>query len=243
VRVLVEKNFSRAHHRGVDEIRDIPLFAGLGDGDARRLNVHCAWRSVAENELIIDYEDDTAEVLFVVDGRVRILLRTAAGREVILDDMQGGRYFGEMAAIDGLPRSANVTALEKTRICAMPDQIFRDACTTIPSVGLSVMKMLADRVRTLNQRLSEYAFLTAKQRLCAELLRLSRPRMGKEGQRIVTPPPLQRELADRISTQREVVTRELASLARKGVVDKTRGGLVLLDPDKLHAIIEEAQNK
>jgi GH35 family endo-1,4-beta-xylanase len=56
--------------------------------------------------------------------------------------------------------------------------------------------------------------------------------MGKDSQRIVSPPPLQRELADRISTQREVVTRELAALARKGIVEKTRGGLVIADPDK-----------
>jgi CRP-like cAMP-binding protein len=105
------------------------------------------------------------------------------------------------------------------------------------------MKMLADRVRTLNQRLGEYAFLTAKQRLCAELLRLSRPRMGNEKQRIVSPPPLQRELADRISTQREVVTRELATLSRKSIIEKTRGGLVLVEPDRLNAIIDEAQSK
>lgn len=227
----------------VDDIKDIPLFAGLSEAEARRLSAHCVWRSIAENELIIDYDDDTAQVLFVVDGRVRILLRTVAGREVILDDMRDGRYFGEMAAIDGQPRSANVTALEKSRICAMPDAIFRDACTTIPSVGLSVMKVLTQRVRTLNKRLSEYAFLTARQRLCAELLRLSRPRAGSQTQRIVSPPPLQRELADRISTQREVVTRELAALARKGIIEKTRGGLVLVEPDKLNALIDEAQNK
>ncbi|MGB7206899.1 MAG: Crp/Fnr family transcriptional regulator [Anderseniella sp.] len=227
----------------VDDIKDIPLFAGLSEAEARRLSAHCVWRSIAENELIIDYDDDTAQVLFVVDGRVRILLRTVAGREVILDDMRDGRYFGEMAAIDGQPRSANVTALEKSRICAMPDAIFRDACTTIPSVGLSVMKVLTQRVRTLNKRLSEYAFLTARQRLCAELLRLSRPRAGSQTQRIVSPPPLQRELADRISTQREVVTRELAGLARKGIIEKTRGGLVLVEPDKLNALIDEAQNK
>ena len=227
----------------VDDIKDIPLFAGLSEAEARRLSAHCVWRSIAENELIIDYDDDTAQVLFVVDGRVRILLRTVAGREVILDDMRDGRYFGEMAAIDGQPRSANVTALEKSRICAMPDAIFRDACTTIPSVGLSVMKVLTQRVRTLNKRLSEYAFLTARQRLCAELLRLSRPRAGSQTQRIVSPPPLQRELADRISTQREVVTRELADLARKGIIEKTRGGLVLVEPDKLNALIDEAQNK
>jgi CRP/FNR family cyclic AMP-dependent transcriptional regulator len=114
---------------------------------------------------------------------------------------------------------------------------------SIPAVNLSVLKMLAGRVRNLNQRLSEYAFLTAKQRLCAELLRLSRPRMGNDGQRIVSPPPLQRELADRISTQREVVTRELASLARKGIIEKTRGGLVLLQPERLHDLVAEAHGK
>ena len=70
--ITVEKTFIAAHHRHLDEIRDIPLFTALADGDARRLSVHCVWRSVAENELIIDYEDETAEVLFVVDGRVRI---------------------------------------------------------------------------------------------------------------------------------------------------------------------------
>ncbi len=195
---------------------------------------------MAENELLIDYEDDSANVLFVVEGRVRVLLRTAAGREVILDDMTQGQYFGEMAAIDGMPRSANVTALEKARVCTMPDAVFRDACCTIPSVNMAVLKTLSNRVRTLNQRLSEYAFLTAKQRLCAELLRLSRPRAAHEGQRIVSPPPLQRELADRISTQREVVTRELASLARKGIIEKTRGGLVLVQPARLQDMISEA---
>ena len=224
----------------VDQLRDIPVFADLSDGDVRRLSVHCAWRSVAENELLIDYEDDTANVLFVIEGRVRVLLRTAAGREVILDDMTAGQFFGEMAAIDGQPRSANVTALEKARVCTMPDAVFRDACCTIPSVNMAVLKMLSHRVRTLNQRLSEYAFLTAKQRLCAELLRLSRPRAANEGQRIVSPPPLQRELADRISTQREVVTRELASLSRKGIIEKTRGGLVLVQPARLQDMIAEA---
>jgi len=67
--------------------------------------------------------------------------------------------------------------------------------------------------------------------------------MGNERQRIVSPPPLQRELADRISTQREVVTRELASLSRKNIIEKTRGGLVLVEPDGLNAIIDEAQSK
>ena len=73
------KKYSLQHIiAAVDEIREIPLFAALGDGDARRLSVHCVWRSIAENELIIDYEDETAEVLFVVDGRVRVLLLTAS---------------------------------------------------------------------------------------------------------------------------------------------------------------------
>ena len=227
----------------MSDIRDIALFAGLTDGEARAFGVHCTWRTAGEGELIIDYEDDSSDVLFVLSGKVRILLRTPAGREVILGEMGEGNFFGEMAAIDGSPRSANVTALEPTRVCVMPGKVFCQLCTNVPATGLAVMRRLCERIRLLNIRIGEYAFFTTRQRLCAELLRLSRPRAATSGQRIVSPPPLQRELADRISTQREVVTRELAALARRGLIEKTRGGLVIADPEALNAVIAEGLSK
>ena len=221
----------------MDSLSQIPLFKGVDDATIERQSMRCAWRSYEENELIIDYEDDTRDVRFIIDGKVRIILRIATGKEVILTEMREGEFFGEIAAIDEEGRSANVTALNRTRICAMPQSVFIEMVETQPSVNRAVMKTLATRCRDLNSRLAEHCFLQTKHRLYTELLRLSRPRLGHEGQRSISPPPTQKDLASRIGTRREVVSREIASLKRNRIVDKTTGALVLCDLPKLNALI------
>ena len=224
----------------MNKITDVELFAGLDEKQSERLGRHCRWSSHETNELIIDYGEATSEIRFVVSGKVRILLRTPTGKEVILTEMGPGQYFGEMAAIDGSSRSANVTALESCEMCVMPAKAFLDAMSDHPDIGQHVLQRLCRHVRELNHRLGEHAFLTTRQRLCALLLRLSKPRAQAPEERIVSPPPLQKDLADHIGTQREVVTRELSALKKLGLVDSTRGGLVLLKPEGLNQIISDA---
>ena len=174
---------------------------------------------------------------FIVSGHVRIILRIATGKEMILAEMKEGDYFGEIAAIDESGRSANVTALSKSNMCIMPRAVFLEFLATQPLVNERVMKLLAKRVRSLNLRLAEHSFLQTKHRLYSELLRLSRPRLGHADQRSISPPPTQKDLAARIGTRREVVSREIANLKRAGVVDKTTGALVLCDLPRLNAMI------
>lgn len=224
----------------MNQITDVELFANLDTKQAERMGRLCRWSQHDANELIIDYGESSSEIRFVVSGVVRILLRTPTGKEVILAEMGPGQYFGEMAAIDGSSRSANVTALERSEMCVMPAGAFLDAMTEMPDVGRHVLKRLCARVRDLNHKLGEHAFLTTRQRLCALLLRQSKPRAQDPNQRIVSPPPLQKDLADHIGTQREVVTRELSALKKIGLVDSTKGGLVLLKPDGLNQIISDA---
>ena len=221
----------------MDSLSQIPLFQGLDKATVEKQSQRCTWRTYDENELIIDYEDETRDVRFILDGKVRIILRIATGKEVILTEMRDGEFFGEIAAIDEEGRSANVTALTRTRICAMPQKVFIELVESQPSVNRTVMKTLASRCRNLNSRLAEHCFLQTKHRLYTELLRLSRPRLGHDGQRSISPPPTQKDLAARIGTRREVVSREIASLKRNRIVDKTTGALVLVDLPKLNALI------
>ncbi len=224
----------------MDKLADIPLLRHLSAAAAEALSGQVRWANYDANELIIDYGEPSAEVRFVVSGKVRILLRTPTGKEVILDEIGPGKFFGEMAAIDGSSRSANATALEPSRVCVIAATLFIDLMKQNGDIALEVMKLLSSRVRDLNHRLGEHTFLTTRQRLCAELIRQSRPRANSEVERIVSPPPLQRDLADRIGTQREVVTREISALKRCGLVESTRGGLVLLNPAELNEIISDA---
>ncbi len=221
----------------MESIAQIPLFKEIDPEVAAVHSKRCTWRSYDENELIIDYEDDSRDVRFIVSGKVRVILRIATGKEVILAEMKDGELFGELAAIDGEGRSANVTALSRARICAVPQSLFMELVEADPLVNSNVMRTLVERCRHLNSRLAEHCFLQTKHRLYTELLRLSRPRMGHEGQRSISPPPTQKDLASRIGTRREVVSREIANLKRASIVNKTTGALVLCDLPKLNGLI------
>ncbi|MEE9314532.1 MAG: Crp/Fnr family transcriptional regulator [Rhizobiaceae bacterium] len=221
----------------METLAQIPLFADLSPEVIDQYSKSCTWRRYEENELVIDYDDDSRGVRFIITGHVRIILRIATGKEVILAEMKDGEFFGETAAIDDEGRSANVTALTRSQTCNMPQKVFLEMLDKFPSVNKKVMKTLALRCRNLNSRLAEHCFLQTKHRLYTELLRQSRPRIGHEGQRSISPPPIQKDLAARIGTRREVVSREIANLKRANIVDKTTGALILCDLPKLNGLI------
>ena len=221
----------------MDTLASIPLFKDIDPSVQESMAKRCFWKTYDSNELVIDYEEDTRDVRFITSGWVRIIVRIATGKEMILAEMREGDYFGEIAAIDDSSRSANVTALSRSQMCIMPQSTFLEALSQQPEINKRVMCMLAHRVRMLNGRLAEHSFLQTKHRLYSELLRLSKPRMGHEGQRSISPPPTQKELASRIGTRREVVSREIANMKREKVIDKTTGALVLSDVRKLNAMI------
>lgn len=217
-----------------------PSVFGQDERLTREIETRSRVIRAAANELIIDYDDPSSDVYFVRSGKVRVLYRTPGGKLVILGEMGVGQLFGELAAIDGAPRSASVTALQRSELHVIPGAEFLELLDQFPRFNSGLRELLARRIRDLNERLAEYSFLQAKHRLYAELLRLSMPRTGHDGQRAISPPPIQHDLANRIGTRREVVSRELGSLMRARIVERTRGALVLVDPGELNRRISAA---
>lgn len=222
------------------------LFSKLDPDTARRHASSCNMADYDENELILDFDDDSQDLFLIVSGRVRVILRIATGREVILGEFGEGEFFGELAAIDGTRRSANVTALVRTRAVRVPRPAFLAMLAEAPGVALDLMQSMSARIRTLNTRLAEHSFLAARYRLYSEMIRLSRPRKGPEAadsERIISPPPVQQDLAERIGCRREVVSREIAKLEREGVITRTRGAIVLADMRELNRRLSEGWEK
>ncbi|MEO0329101.1 MAG: Crp/Fnr family transcriptional regulator [Pseudomonadota bacterium] len=224
----------------MENVSDIPLFSSLDRDEGERLGKSCIWKDYDAHELVIDIDEESTDVRFVISGLVRVISRFAIGKEVILGEMDPGQFFGELAAIDGHTRSANITTLYRTKICIMPQKLFLDLVTNNPDINLRVMRVLTKRIRNLNMRLAEQSFLQAKHRLYAELLRLSKPRPGHESQRRISPPPTQKELAERIGSRREVVSRELNCLLREDCFEKTKGALILTNVTELQKRISAA---
>jgi CRP/FNR family cyclic AMP-dependent transcriptional regulator len=202
------------------------------------------WRRFDPEEILVDFDDLSTDVYFLLSGEVRVLIRTASGKEVILDEMRAGELFGEFAAIDGIKRSANVTALTRGEVCVMSAAVFRELIFSSHEVTDRLLRLLSGRIRELNNRLMEQTVLDLRHRLYSELLRMSHARAAHGGsERVVTPPPFHHILASRIGCRREQVTREFTLMTQEGLIERTRGALVLKRPDVLQTRVAEAMRE
>jgi CRP-like cAMP-binding protein len=193
---------------------------------------------VKAQQWVIEYEEEGTDVFFVPYGHVRVIIRAATGREIILRDIRDGEYFGELAAIDGQARSAGIRAVTDTVIGQMPARVFRKAIHEHPQVCDGLLLLLTSEVRRLAHRLKERDSLNGRERLFAELLRLSAPSSANAAR--ISPPPTHAELAARVGVRREVVTRELNALQKRSIIEKKRGALVILAVDRLEHLVREA---
>jgi CRP/FNR family cyclic AMP-dependent transcriptional regulator len=228
-----------AASRKTETLRTIALFKTLGPVEIERLDTQCIWRSVRAGQWILDYQEETDDVIFVVHGTVSVKIQSVGGRQVLLRELTTGEYFGELAGFDGYPRSSGIVAITDGVIARMPKQVFRAVIHAHPDTCDQVLTTLARQIRMLSNRVNEFSNLDVRHRIYAELLRLSRARSPKSKSRIISPPPLHADIAARISTRREAVAREIKLLERNGLIIRHKGSLELPDPDAVRCLIEE----
>ena len=215
------------------------LFRSLEPELKHRLDSQCIWRRAKANEWVLDYEEQSVDLFFVVFGRLRVTIRPISGSEIILRDIRDGEFFGELAALDGRPRSAGVMAMTDSVIARMTPAMFRDTVHRHPDVCDQLLALLASQVRMLASRVREFSTFDVRHRIYSELLRLAHAQPQGEEMKIA-PPPTHAEIAARVSTHREAVSRELKRLERAGLIVRRRGAIVLLKPSELTARIEQA---
>ena len=189
----------------------------------------CLWRHARVKEWLLEQNDVGTDIYFLTSGVVRVLITPSPDREVILGDISAGGYFGEMAAIDGQPRSAGILAITDATIACMSASVFRDLIHKYPDVSEQLLRQLVARIRALDERVNEFSSMDVKHRIYSELLRLSRPDPTDAHRALVSPPPVHADIAARVSTRREMVARELKALERAGLLTKRRGAFVITD--------------
>jgi CRP/FNR family cyclic AMP-dependent transcriptional regulator len=226
--------------RQTETLARIALFRSLDPGAIRHLDTQCAWRRAPANQWIVDYQDASNDVFFVVSGTVRVKIQSVSGREVLLREINAGEFFGELAAIDNQARSAGIFSTTDVTVARMPAAVFRATVHAHSDVCDQLLGLLAAQIRMLSNRVNEFTNLDVRHRIYAELLRLSRPEQGKAERAVISPPPVHAEIAARVSTRREAVARELKALERAGLVARRRGAIELTDTAQLRRLIEEA---
>jgi CRP-like cAMP-binding protein len=207
----------------------LPFMSRLDNTDlaaiARRWS-ECNYR---HNELIIAHGDSDRDVFFLLEGRARVTMFSEDGREIAYRDITPGEIFGELAGIDGKARSASVVALEPTRVARLTGAAFRDIVINQPTFAWLLLEHLSAQLRRMTDRVFEFSTLVVRKRLILELLRRAEEIGPLTGQVSISPAPTHFELAAKISTHREAVSREMSALAKKGFIERRGGRLILHD--------------
>ncbi len=201
----------------------------------RNISGQLRQRSVGAGELLLAVGTRALDVSCIVEGRARIVLHSRDGREVSVRELGPGDVFGELAALDGGPRSASIVAVTPVTLAVLPRADFLSCREAAPAVSLGRARRLGAEVRRLTERLFELSALNAQAKLHCELLRLAR--LAAPATRL-SPAPTHEELANRIGSHREAVTRELRRLARLGVIETGHRRLAFLDLARLETAVE-----
>jgi CRP/FNR family cyclic AMP-dependent transcriptional regulator len=213
-------------------LRKIDLLHGLARERLDAIGRQCAWRHYEAGQQIVAREAADQDLHFIVAGSVRVTSYSAGGRETSFRDLAEGTSFGEVSALDGRPRSADVVALVPALIASMPPAAFRALLREEWVVNERVLLRLADLVRRLTDRVLDVSTRSVQQRVCQELLRLAQA----GGSARIDPAPKHAELASLVSSYREQVTRELSALVKAGVLAKDGNALVVADAARLEAL-------
>jgi CRP-like cAMP-binding protein len=221
-------------------LESVAIFRGLSPHTLERIKRLCTCRRYEPNDPIIDHLDGSNDVFFLLAGNARVSIRSADGKAVSFRELGPGGMFGEFAAIDGHPRSANVEARANCLVVSMPATAFRQLLETEPTMSKALLEHFVGEIRELTTRVFEFSTLAVRYRIQAELLRLARL-ATQEGKAVrIVPAPTHAEIASRTSTHREAVTRELNRLAKIGVLEHLNRELWIADIGHLVRLVDAA---
>ncbi len=225
---------------GIDSGLEVcDVLRDLSPEELRTVERACRWLRLPGGRLLFRHDDPPDAVYFVVSGLVRAFMPMPGGGEVNYAQFGPGDMFGELAAIDGRERSADIITVTDSVVAACPRPAFLEFLRCYPGLGLRLLVRLAAIIRQSSQRIAEFSALTDVQRVYLELLRIANPDPTGDGTWIIRPAPLHKEIAGWAATTTDVVGRALGHLMKSNLVQRRQGALVILDRRRLELIARE----
>lgn len=211
----------------------VPIFADLADETLEAIS-KLGKTKVFEKDSTILMENETGTALFVIiRGKVKVFRVSDDGREVILSIMSESDFFGEMAILDGLTRSANVTAIEESEIFIIQRSDFLDLLYRHPEVSINLLQELTKRLRAADMKIKSLSLKDAEGKVATVILQLADD-IGKIRQGVVEIEklPYQHDLANMAGTSRETISRTLHTFAKCGLIEMDGNKLRILNYEK-----------
>ena len=217
----------------IELLQSVSIFWDLNEDELG----HIADKMVAkhfENGNYIFLEDSEGEqCFFVLEGSVKVTRLSKDGREVILAMLNEGEFFGEMSLLDGESRSANVIALEKTKVLTLDRNDFIEVVNDYPQIAVQLLKELARRLRKSDRQIASLSLSDAEKRIALCIIRFADEQgVIQNGKVSIPKTPIQQDIANMAGTSRETVSRALGLLEKEDLIERNGRELIILNYKK-----------
>ncbi len=219
----------------IEFLKNVPIFSELNDDTLIKLSQLGTLKSFKKDSIILSEQDAGSALFVMVTGKVKVarVSNDDKNKEVILTLLNPSDFFGEMALLDGLARSATVTSLEDSQVFIIQRNDFLDLIQQHPEVSIALLQELTQRLRAAGMKIKALSLKDAEGKVATVLLQLADD-MGKIKQGVVEIEklPYQHELANMAGTSRETISRTLHTFAKKGLVELEGAKLRIISYEK-----------
>ena len=210
-------------------LKQVPLFADLADEEVRDL-MAVARRRVFRAGEVIFHREDPGQVLYVIkEGKVKICQISPDGQEMTLTVLGKGEYFGELALLDGLPRSTDAIASERVECYTLQRTDFHNAIMKNPKIAIQAMEVLSKRLRNTNQMVEDMIFLDVYGRVAKKLVELADTHgvKAEDGGIRIEMRLTQQDLASMVGASRESVNKVMGYFTDKNFISTDKHRITL----------------
>jgi CRP/FNR family cyclic AMP-dependent transcriptional regulator len=226
-----------------EALRCTPLFAGLPGPELDQIATHATERRFGAGEMIFRRGDPGSSMIILVQGRLRVGTTSAEGRELTIGLLGPGSVLGDMAVLDGKPRSADVVAMAPGLALILERGVVLPFLKDRPELLLRLLHMMCERLRRADAALEDLALASLAARLARLLLLLAAEHgMAGPGGTVIRLQLSQSDLAAQVGATREGVNRQLRRWREEGIVGEQHGSMVLARPDVLRALLTEERS-
>jgi CRP/FNR family transcriptional regulator/CRP/FNR family cyclic AMP-dependent transcriptional regulator len=215
---------------------NVPLFTGLSSKDLTAICKVMIHKRFEPGEVIVYEEDEEGQTFFIiVSGLVHVTVMTSEGKNAVLATLKRGDFFGEMALLDGEPRSASVIAAQQCDLFLLYRKVFIDILQRFPKIAIHLIIEMSNRLRRANRHINTLSMMSVYGRVADVMLRLAKEQGRRVSNMVVIPNrPTHQLIADMAGTSRETVSRILSQLQKKHYIAIDGKNLVILDEKKLY---------
>lgn len=216
-------------------LRHHPILGELPTATIQRLLSCATTRKVRRGATIFAKGDAGTQLIAVLSGRIKIVVSSPEGRELVLNVVHEGDVFGEIALFDGRPRTAGALAISDCELMSIDRRHFLPLVREQPDVALKLIEILCARLRRSSEQYEDIMFLNLRARVAKLLLRLAEEVGGALPRKVLV---TQQDMSQMAGMSRESINKQLRAWAQAKWVRLERGGVVVLRPQALADIVQ-----